>query len=43
MIEACASAKEGIGHVLGPRLRREIEEAANFVARNFGSELGELS
>src|SRR3972149_7929222 len=35
-------AIEGIGHVLCLRLRREIEEAANFVARDFGRELGEL-
>src|SRR3990172_5982004 len=42
MIEARAPAIEGIGYVLCLRLRREIEEAANFVARDFGRELGEL-
>jgi len=42
MIEAFAAAKEGIGHVLGPDLRREIEEAADLVARRSRGELDEL-
>jgi hypothetical protein len=42
VIETLASAKERIGHVPRPRLRREIEKLADFVPRLFGGELREL-
>ena len=42
MIEALGLAEEGIGHVLGPGMRGEIEEAADLVALTLGRDLLEI-
>src|SRR5262249_7609373 len=42
MVETCASAKERIGHVLGPRVRRVVEEAADLAVGRFGRELDKI-
>ena len=42
VIEAFGSAIEGIGHVLRPHMRREVEEAADLVPRVARRKLDEL-
>ena len=41
MIEALGPAEEGIGHILCPHLRREIEEGTDLAAR-FMAACGQL-